>query len=119
MLGSLRELVWRSTWDSACFNALREMYVQSCGEHYPHPPLFEDLPSSLPHRFSAILSMVSEAMICGLREGGKELGDYLEKLREELLKLYSDLLLEEREYGLRLRPHRIEDLLRILAEKQG
>ncbi len=119
MLGNLRELVWRSTWDSACFNTLREMYLQSCGERYPRPPLFEDLPNSLPHRFSAILSMVSEAMICGLKEGSKGLEGYLEKLREEFLKLYSDLLLEEREYGLRLRPHKIEDLLRILAEKQG
>lgn len=79
---------------------------------------FEDLPQDLPLRFSIILSIVSEAMICGLREKEHiEIKGYLKRLREELLKLYSDLLLEEKEYGLRLRPHRIEDLLRILAEE--
>lgn len=120
MLNSLRDLVWRSTWDREYFNILRNMYIQSCEEHSPHPPLFEDLPVDLPHRFSAVLSMISEAMICGLERTGLEgMEIYIERLREEFLKLYSDLLLEEMEYGLILRPHRIERLLRILAGESG
>lgn len=98
---------------------LRNMYISSCGEKRLEVPLFEELPNSLPHRFSAVLTMISEALICGLEgEGYREIRGYLEIIRGEILKLYTDLLLEEKEYGLKLRPHRIEDLLRILAEKR-
>ncbi len=119
MLGGLRDIVWRSTWDRASFDVLRNMYISSCKDRGDQAPSFEDLPGSLPHRFSAVLSMVSEALICGLEgeESGGGLKSYMEKLRGELLKLYSDLLMEEREYRISLRPHRIEDLLGILAKK--
>ncbi|MDT7887535.1 MAG: hypothetical protein RQ885_00995 [Desulfurococcales archaeon] len=117
MSGSLRELVWRSTWDREAYESIKNLYRESCNEaEGKSVPGFQELPEDLPRRFSTILEIVSNAIICDIERSGRlvDLIDHIKNLRQDLLKLYSDLILEEREYGIPLRPHRIERLLDLL-----
>lgn len=119
MTSFLRETIWRSLGNRESYEAIKKMYRESCGEQAEEPPSFEELPDDTPHRFSAILAIASEAIICGIRSSGiSEIpGEHLARLRRELLRLYTDLIMEEREYRVSLRPHRIEDLLAMIDAK--
>lgn len=117
MLGSLREVIWRSTWDKGSYEIIKKFYTESCSETPEEPiPDFQDLPRELPYRFSLILEVISDALVCGIEKSHdpSDLKNFLMSLKSELLKLYADLVSEEREYGVSLRPHKIESLLELL-----
>jgi len=122
MQGILRDLVWRSLWDQESYNTIRRLYIESCSDiPAESEQVFQNLPAEVPHRFSAVLDLLVSAIMCGIErlkvsgDIGESVKTYLLGLKNDLLKLYSDLVLEEREYMVPLRPHRIERLLNILA----
>ena len=109
--------MWRSTWDKESYEIIKRFYAESCGEALKGSiPSFDDLPKKLPYRFSSILEIISDALVCDIEKshGSDDLKVYLVGLKTELLKLYVDLVSEEREYGVSLRPHKIERLLDLL-----
>jgi hypothetical protein len=117
MLGSIREIVWRSTWNKGSYEIIKRFYAESCDEAPKGSiPSFDELPKKFPYRFSSILEIISDALVCNIEKfhGSDDLKAYLVSLKTELLKLYVDLISEEREYGVSLRPHKIERLLDLL-----
>jgi len=122
MRGALRDLVWRSTWDAEAYKTIKTLYLESCGSSAGTAPEFQELPQDVPKRFSAVLELLASSIMCGVEALGisravdKDMGEYLAALKQDLLKLYADLILEEREYGVPLRPHKIEKLLSMLSE---
>lgn len=119
MISFLRETIWRSLRNRESYEVIRRMYRESCGEQAEKPPSFEELPDDTPHRFSAVLAIASEAIICGISsvDISEIPGEHLARLRRELLRLYTDLIMEEKEYRVSLRPHRIEDLMIMINAK--
>jgi len=119
MISFLRETIWRSLGNRESYEAIKRMYRESCGEQAEKLPSFEELPDDTPHKFSAILAIASEAIMCGIRscDISEIPREHLVRLRRELLRLYTDLIMEEKEYRVSLRPHKIEDLLIMIDDK--
>ncbi len=125
----IRQLAWEATRSYKAFKLIYIQYRQSClKEKDIEDKHIEEAWRSIrvletPLRFSKILEIIADSYICQIREAvdntneiPEEMSAALNEIYYEALKLLSDIKLEEKEYRIKLTPHKIEKLISILRK---